>query len=378
MRVCVLQGAMKAYRVPFFQQLANRLKSEGVDLQVVYGSSGRNDSARGDNADLDAPLGVPVSSFRMFGGLLLLSTFRSWVFADLVIVEHANKHVLNYLLSLLSVLGLKRIAYWGHGLDRQANPNSNGERFKRKSLHWADWWFAYTKGTARYIEQQGFKKERVTVVENAVDVERLALDLKSVSGDEKQRVMSEFGWGPLSRVGVYCGSLYEGKRVDLLLDSAMRVHSLLPDFKLLIVGGGEGAKIASDFSKENSWVQYVGPKFGREKAVCLSLAEVFLNPGVVGLSIVDAFCAGLPFITCDVPGHGPEIDYLDSGVNGMLCRSDSEELANCVCALLETPALLEVLKVGASESARLYSLDSMVENFASGVKGALASPKLFV
>lgn len=348
-----------------------------MDLQVVYGSPSRSDGVRGDNVDLDFPLGVCVGSYRIFGRLLFLSTFRSWLTSDLIVVEHANKHVLNYLFSFLSALGLKRVAYWGHGFDRQANPDSNGERLKRLSLHWAGWWFTYTNGCARYVEEQGFRKERITVVENAVDVEGLKRDLESVSGEEKSKALSDLGWTGRVRVAAYCGSLYESKRIDLLLESSKVIHDAVPEFRLLVIGGGEGRDYVSEFAKENSWVQYVGPKFGRDKAVFLSLAEIFLNPGVVGLGILDAFCAGLPFITCDVPGHGPEVDYLESGVNGILCRSDPEAVASSVISLVESPVLLSALRCGALESARLYSIDTMVENFASGIKGALASPKLF-
>src|SRR5439155_20640401 len=68
----------------------------------------------------------------------------------------------------------------------------------------------------------------------------------------------------------------------------------------------------------HSWIKYIGPKFDQEKVPYFMLSKLFLMPGVVGLAVLDAFALAVPLVTTAVPGHGPEIDYLDDGTNGIL------------------------------------------------------------
>ncbi len=123
--VCIIQPVMKQYRLPFFIGLEKELARFSIRLQVVYGKPWLEESKRGDNAELPAPLGHQVATFRLFRKLFFQPSFLSWLRADLVVLEPANKHAINFVLILLHVIGLKRIAYWGHGYDRQSSHRAN-------------------------------------------------------------------------------------------------------------------------------------------------------------------------------------------------------------------------------------------------------------
>ena len=49
---------------------------------------------------------------------------------------------------------------------------------------------------------------------------------------------------------------------------------------------------------------------------------IFTRPSFLGSS-----AAGLPALTSRGPGHGPEIDYLQPGVNGLLTERDPQAYA---------------------------------------------------
>lgn len=370
-RVCIIQPVMKNYRVPFFNGLAARLERSGIRLQVVYGTPWAEEAKRADHSSLNAPLGLQVKSWMLFGKIFLQPVFRPWLFADLVVVEHANKHALNLLLAILHWLGIKRIAYWGHGRDRQGDSESAGEKFKRCSLHWADWWFAYTDGAAQYVIAQGFEEHRVTVVENAIDTGEFRAQLASITAAEKSDIKTVIGWSDTARVGIFCGSIYPNKRLDLLMEAAVIVHSDHPEFHLLVLGGGPQSEEISRFADGRDWVHFAGPKFGREKALYFSMAEMALNPGLVGLGILDAFCAGLPFLTTDLPIHSPEIEYLIDGGNGLMLAPTPDAVAAGISALLSNAAMSARLKSCAIESSQRFSIEAMIENFASGVERCL-------
>lgn len=370
--LCIIQPVMKQYRVPFFRELDKALAARNVQLTVVYGTPWGGEAERGDHADLPAPIGVKISSVMLLGKLLLIPALQPWLRADLVVVEHANKNLLNYLLAILWGLRMKRLAYWSHGRDRQADPASAGERFKRCTLHWADWWFAYTEGAAAYLTEQGFPAGRITVVENALDTRALRADIAAVSESERRMVRAAFGWSDDAPVAVFCGSLYANKRLDLLFAAADRVYESVPAFRLVIVGGGPLAEKVDAFAHPRPWVRAVGPKFGHEKSVLLSIACMWLNPGALGLGILDAFCAGLPLLATLQPTHGPEIEYLRHEENGLLLDDTAEAFADGVLSLLRGPELAARLRAGAAASARRYSIETMVTNFAEGVDACLS------
>src|SRR5258706_14380159 len=94
--------------------------------------------------------------------------------ADLVVVEQASRLIVNYLLLAKRRFGGPKVAFWGHGiaLDR-SSASRMGEAVKRKMAPRADWWFCYTEGTARRLEAVGVRPDRMTVVQNAIDVQEL-------------------------------------------------------------------------------------------------------------------------------------------------------------------------------------------------------------
>jgi glycosyltransferase involved in cell wall biosynthesis len=105
--------------------------------------------------------------------------------------------------------------------------------------------------------------------------------------------------------------------------------------------------------------------------VFFRLARVFLNPGLVGLGILDCFAAGLPFVTSPDAKHSPEIAYLDDGVNGMFVKGGPKEYASAVSQLLKDDAKLQKLRSGALMSSQRYTVENMVQNVASGILSCL-------
>lgn len=371
-RVCIIQPVMKQYRMPFFVQLGELLRREGIELQVVYGTPWPQEALRKDHGDLAPPLGLRVQSRMLGGKLFLMPVARPWLKADLVVVEHANKHALNFLLAALQRLSLKRVAYWGHGRDLQSPAQTPGERFKRRSLHWADWWFAYTGDAARYVSSQGFDTRRITVVQNAIDTAELRAQLAQVSDAHRATVRSNLGWPADARVAVYCGSLYPNKRLDWLMQAATQVHQTHSEFRLLIVGGGPMGAEVEAFARDNPhWVYWAGATFGQAKADLLALAELWLNPGLVGLGILDAFCAGLPLLTTNLPLHSPEIEYLEHGLNGLMVEPTADKFAQAIGSLLDDAPRLAALRAAALAASHQYSIETMAHNFSEGIRQCL-------
>jgi glycosyltransferase involved in cell wall biosynthesis len=371
--VLVVVANVKQFRVVFYTQLAARLASAGIELRVAYSDSHVAEALKGDSVELPAPLGVKVPRWYFMAGRLLLQRVRLAELrrADLIITEQSNGYLLNYPLLLAARLGLMRVAFWGHGYNHQGAPDAIGERLRRRFIVLSDWWFSYTQHTADYLRRNGVAPERITVINNATDTTAFAAEVAAVAPAEVRALQERLALPERARIGLYCGSLYGHKRIPFLLDACARIQQQLPDFILAVAGAGESAERLREAARCLPWLRYLGPQFGHTKAVLFRSAEVFLNPGLVGLAILDSFAAGLPFITSDLPIHSPEIAYLEPGVNGLMLPYATEPWAEAVIALLRDRDRLVTMSRAASRASREYTVERMTENVAQGIERCL-------
>jgi glycosyltransferase involved in cell wall biosynthesis len=371
-KVLIIQGEMKQYRVPFFRKLSEALRQDGICLKVGY-SDPKNVDGRNDNCDLPGGLGVKVGGRWLFGGRLLWQPLlREIVAADLVITEEANRYVLTHVLTILSFVGLRRVAFWGLGENKSIDRSEFSEWLRRRIVKRVSWWFAYTRATTEYLVSNGMRPDRITVVHNAVDTRAFAELLDSVTASEVSDAKRRFGIEANNRVGLFCGLLSADKGIDFLLDSAEMIRARLPDFHLFVLGGGPEREKLEAATRASSWIHYVGPKFGKEKATFFKMANVFLLPGRVGLAILDAFAAGLPLLTTDISYHGPEIEYLENWRNGLMTEFDPKVYAEGVVNICSNPRLLQSVRKYALQSSTQNSVEFMINNFRSGVLQCLS------
>ena len=373
-RVLIIHSTIKQYREPFFDGLFHALKIQGIELRVVFGLPTPTERSKKDTFLFVRPWAYLVNSKWFLQEKILYQSVVSHIrWADLIIVEQANKHLINYPLLLWKRFLRKKVAFWGHGRNRQVSSAGLGEYFKRCLLKSPDWWFAYTRGVAAYLEGHGVPQEIITNIQNSIDTTELKTQLASVSCGVVQRMKDSLCGNSDATVGLYCGSLYPDKQIEFLLDSACRIRSQCSRFHIVIIGGGAQEHLIAEASKKLHWVHYIGPQFGLDKAVYFRLADFFLNPGMVGLSIIDAFCAGLPMVTTDYFGHSPEIDYLKPGINGLVSKFEPQAYASVAVELCRNNALLLSLRQGARDSSAEYSLEMMVQNVSKGICKCLAS-----
>ena len=242
---------------------------------------------------------------------------------------------------------------------------------REKALTATDWYFGYTSGIVPYLTQHGVSADRITAVQNAVDTSELRKSLESISDDEVARAKAELRVAD-APTGIYCGILEPTKHVPFLIEAARLVRRQIPNFQLLIVGSGPDRAWVEEVAGANPWIHYLGQKFGREKALALRMADIFVLPGRVGLAVLDSFAAGLPLFTTDLTIHGPEASYLVDGENGRKTAHHLQTYADAVVETLSSPSLLEQLRQTAAATASQYTIEAMAENFRRGIKQCLA------
>ena len=367
--VVILYKSLPHYRVAFFDLLRVWLADRDVNLTLIVGQPVGSDAGKSDQGLLPWARSIRNRSISLGGRTLIWQpVLRDLASADLVVAEQANKLLVNNALMLWRRLGGPKYALWGHGRNRNrstASPAS--EWFKRQLVGQCDWWFSYTASTTAYLLELGVNPARISTVQNAVDVRRLselAREFRRPGPDSDQA----------ANVALFCGSLYEAKRLDFLFAACELVARKIPEFELLVVGDGPLRSFVERTAATSSWLRYLGPQFDGELARAASRSQVMLMPGLVGLVILDAFAFETPLVTTRRENHSPEIDYLQHGENGWVVDdSDSiDAYAAAVVSILGDDALLEHLRSGCQIAAERYTVEAMVERFGAGVIECLA------
>ncbi len=377
--VTIVQSWLSPYRAPFYEELKNVLAREGVELRVVYGQGSPTESLKRAHTELVWGHFVP-NRYVSLGGHEV-----SWQPAlgqatdtDLVIVEQAVKRLLNWLLVVRRRGGGFRLAFWGHGRNFQSrSTTSPAERAKRSLSRRADWWFAYTGASAEVVAALPFDRDRITVVNNSIDTRALATERDMIRAEPAavEQLRRRLGLRG-AHVGLFVGGMYPEKRLDFLVACCDRLRALVPDFEMIFVGAGPDEGIAREAAATRPWVHYAGPVFGPAVAEYFAVGSVVLMPGLVGLAVLDSFVCETPMVTTDLPIHSPEIEYLQSGLNGIVVSppDDVGAFAGTVAELLLDEEARRLLVDGCRRSAKAFSIERMAENFGEGVMSALARP----
>jgi glycosyltransferase involved in cell wall biosynthesis len=376
------------YRVEFLNGLEDRLKTASAKLTVFADNAIPQSNYSDALADVQCAVSVPnyyfglrdvlAKRYSRSGGAALRPPYyqpilRRLLSFDLVIVEQSNSALVNYPLILhRRLLGSPQIAYWGHGKNLQASESGWRRHLKEALTHQADHWFVFTEFSAAILREAGVDEGIVTTVNNSIST----TDVKKASALDaaaKDRKKSELGLGD-APVAVFCARLSQNKALPFLVDSCRAAREKFGDFTLLVIGEGHYGPWLREQAKTQTWIRPLGSLYGRDKAEALALSDIFLLPSANGLSILDGFAAGLPLLSARFGNHGPEIAYLKDGVNGILTDATVAAYSTAIVRLLSDEELRKRLSAAARQSADVYSVGGMIENFAQGIEQALAQP----
>jgi len=374
-KVAIVQRVLLHYRKRFFEILKEKLIQFDIELIFIYGTPTSDEAEKGDAAEIRWAHKIENHSIRVGRYSLYwqpcLQLLRG---ADIVIVEQASRFLLNYVLFFKQVMGLNKLCFFGHGKNFQEhNASKMGEWIKNIMSRNVHWWFAYNDLSTAIVRSLGYPAGRITSVQNAIDTHFLIEAQQRISTSKLEQIKQALGISG-NNVCLYTGGMYREKRLGFLIEACIKIKSQIPDFEMIFIGAGSESARVKIASEQYRWIHYVGPKFHEDKVPYFMIAKYLLMPGGVGLAILDAFAMETPLVTTDHPGHGPEIDYLIDGVNGVIVGNSTEPMiyAHRVSSLLNDQDSRERLVTGCRAAQEKYTLDEMVERFATGVINALS------
>ena len=375
-KIAIIEMSLKHYRKPFFELLRKQLSKADVELILIYGLPSKSGEKKYDEVELSWAHEIKNKCIKIDTHILYwqscLKILRN---ADLIIVDQSSKLLLNYILFTSQIFGIKKLCFWGHGKNfREHNASRIGESVKRFMSRHVHWWFAYNDRSAGIIKSLGYPDEKITSVQNSINTSHLIETHKNITQMQLKEVKRELDIKG-DNVCLYSGSMYPERRIDFLIKACIHIKSVVPDFEMIFIGAGTDDIKVKDAAVKKDWIHYLGPKFDEDKVPYFMLAKLLLMPRLVGLAVVDAFALETPLITINSLYHGPEIEYLVDGINGMIINetNDPSVYAARVSGLLKSNEAREKMMAGCRIAREKYTMEEMVGRFAEGVIKAIHS-----
>lgn len=371
-RVSIIQREIPHYRIRFFEELYAQGRLQGLDVRLYAGVAPPQPASQ---------LGFPyaVLPVRALNKKRLspywMPGLESAIAGSEIIVAPQELQCLTvpYLWAKRKQICNSWI-WWGHGYNAQASLHPSAVTTFKEAMKYfmtsrADGLLTYTARGAEYWRRQGLPGNRVSPYNNTIDVEELR-GAKAKIGEQQIAQLRQYLKIEGKRVLLFSGRLYAEKKVDFLLSAYALLKKSYPDVALLIIGDGEERNTLEQSAQqlELQDVHFLGSVVDPQStAAYFSLADLLVIPGVVGLAIVHGFAFGLPLVTTDTPGHGPELDYL-SETNGVMTEPDILQYAESIKALLTAPMKLESMKQSARAQGDALYLPLSVKRFVAGIQ----------
>jgi len=371
-RVVIQQPSLSQYRIPVFAELARR---PGIHLKVVHDQTPgiKNVPPDGFEASLTS-----ARSCRL-GRRTIQWHHAQWHYATRkhtdVLILSWNLHYASLIPALLRAKanGVPTIL-WGHGYSKQ---EATWRRWPRENItRLATALLFYSHTTAQRYIDRGWDSNRIFIAINSLDQTPIqnAKQHWAQHPDQLAQFRRENGLdqGP---VILFIARLSAARRLDLLVQAVALLAGELPTLKAVIIGKGDLRDTLRAQARSlgvDSKIRFIGAVYDeRELSPWFLSSDVMCFPSHMGLSIFHAFGYGLPVVTCrDPQKHGPEIEALKDGQNGLLFDdNDASSLTETLRRLFGDKVLVRQMSDHALRTVtQRFTLEKMVDGMESAIR----------
>ena len=344
--ILILYNCITHYRIPVFNEL-------GKEYKVTIIHSGKKIKNKNDLFKE-----VIVPSYQLgpfiFQPNLLTENLNHYD----VIIGLADIRWFNILLTMFLKKKSQKFIYWGAWLT-----SNNIANYIRLFLinHLIDCQILYCKKTRDQFLINGAKKEKLFVANNTIDV---GSGYRSYESKIKNKI-------------IFVGSLDPRKQLNQVINAFKNVIEYIPNgIDFVIIGEG--------FCKENleSQVKELGlthriffknnindfenlKRYYKESIFAISY-------GQAGLSVLQAFGFGVPFITKKESISGGEKYNIKNGENGFLIENSKEDLQKKISSLCND---INYAKLLGEKAYNYYQKYCTIHNMAQGIKDAIQNTR---
>ncbi len=366
----VLQRVLPHYRLAIFRRLSVRV----APFFVAYGEATARDGFR--NAD-----GSHEPWMRRFHNIYI---GRAYVTPKAIFAARRHTVVINAELGNLNLpllicfrrlLGC-RIVLWTFGYDPKRG-FSTGDWKDRLRLWMYDqadaivfYWRQGRDSILPYLKHPS----RTFVAPNTLETDVLD-SIRERLAQVDRRVLAERAGASGRAHFLFLGRLLADKEADRLLRAWKEVEAGTVPVALTVVGDGPERSSLEELARvlELRTVRFAGEITDAEAVGrMLVVSRAVVVPGRLGLTVVHAFCFGVPVISQAKPSHfhGEGIGYVRDGENGILVPDgDISALARAILLLAENDDVHSKMSNAARQTVEEEaSIDLMVSGLVDAVE----------
>ncbi|WP_323109659.1 glycosyltransferase [Pectobacterium carotovorum] len=350
--ILIIQPVVPVYRLGFFDKLnENKLVNLKVNAsnRDMLGVETCDEAKKRSYVEL---VGGFISFFNSFfwqKGIKLKNIF--W--ADVVVIS-GNVRLINHIFILLFCkLIKKKIVWWGQGWT--AGSRGTSAKIRRKLMRLSDAIALYSE-----IEAKEFFDHKFAIgLNNGLNVKEIRSKILSHEHyvNNNSDVMSL----------CFIGRLTNKCKLEVFLTCLKNVNRKI---RLVIIGDGElkiqFEKIVREElnNKDDISIEFLGAMYDESNIGKITQGcDAFIYPGAVGLSLIHAYCHGLPaLVHGNSDDHMPEYAAFNLGVNGLNIPRDSEDLSTFI-DLIDLAKLRDMKKGALSTVDASFNTDDMAERF---------------
>lgn len=306
--IAILQPNYPHYREEFFQELQKKVK--GTDLFSFQDEKASISKGFKINSSFSKVSAWEYRGFLLYSPRVMLKL----KYDTLVLMLHFG-HLTTWLLLLTKWIHRKRIILWGQGISVKRYLK------EEKTPDWKlKWMIKMADGVWFYMDKEYqqwrtiFPKKPMVALENSLSgVEDMIAYVpeKSIAELKNKYEINQ------KRIFIFCARFEnQYRRTDLLIKLIENLDSQINGF--IIIGAGI---YKPDFSKYMNVYDFGAVYDTSIKRELFAMADMYLQPGWVGLSIVEAMAYGKPICTFKRSKDTlqcVEYSYIEDGVNGLI------------------------------------------------------------
>lgn len=172
----------------------------------------------------------------------------------------------------------------------------------------------------------GINARKIFVGYNSLDTEELVCIYKNLS-DKELTEFKEENQLINKKILLFTGRLDTRKRIDLLLSAISFIKNDVPEIFGIIIGDGPEKqkliKLANKLNIANN-VLFVNAIYDENELVkYFKSSEIYVIPGLAGLSILHAFAYSIPIIISTSKNNGPESELVTNYKTGILFQESN-------------------------------------------------------
>lgn len=379
-KVLLITRLVPAYRIPILNQLNDALEG---NLVVCAGRPPRSSSAlRADQEQEEKYPRIHLEN-RFWRGESIhyqsyAPVFREHPRPAVILAEESPRSVmLPFLLREARIRGAGRVL-WGifYSVFRPFSSRHPLQAYRLRMANSVEACACYTRGV-RDILKPHVDPTKLFVAQNTMDTRTLFGLRESLDKEGRDTVRRRLGIGTDRIVLVFVGQLIPRKGTKELLQVFGRLQS---DRKatLIVIGNGPERAPMEDYVAANHFedVRFLGAMpLLESSAEYIFAADAMVIPGYVGLAANHSLCLGVPLVTQAAPGnipfHGPEIESIVDGENGLVTERNLRSLEEGLRLVLKE-------RTRFSDNALIYARrhltsENMVQGLVDAVRHARGS-----